>query len=91
MQGDAVAIAVEVWLVGSQGPWMERQALHAASLRLKHPATGNALQLIGKNVEPIKAPLHTQSGWLDHYQTYEASQIGVALLALLLLNQYILF
>ncbi|KAL3141133.1 hypothetical protein ABBQ38_003484 [Trebouxia sp. C0009 RCD-2024] len=31
---------------GVQGPWIGRQALHAASLRLKHPGTGKAFHLI---------------------------------------------
>ena len=31
-----------------QGPWISRQALHAASLTLQHPCTGEAMQLIGK-------------------------------------------
>ena len=68
---------------------MERQALHAASLQLKHPATGNALQLIGENVEPIKASLHTSLAVLTN--TRHMKPLGLALLALILLNQYILF
>ena len=35
-------------VVGVQGPWMKRQALHAASLKLQHPVTGKAFQLIGQ-------------------------------------------
>lgn len=31
---------------GLEGPWISRQALHAASLTLQHPCTGEAMQLI---------------------------------------------
>ena len=32
----------------TQGPWIGRQALHAASLSIQHPCTGDKLQLIGE-------------------------------------------
>lgn len=34
-------------LYGLEGPWISRQALHAASLGLKHPATGEWLEIQG--------------------------------------------
>lgn len=34
---------------GVQGPWIRRQALHAACLQLAHPVTGTALSIEGES------------------------------------------
>ena len=42
-------------LYGLEGPWIDRQALHAFSLGLRHPATGEHLEIKGKS-RAFRAP-----------------------------------
>ena len=56
MQFVVMTTAID-WMHALQGPWINRQALHAASLRLQHPITGQAFQLLG---EVIPRTLCTQ-------------------------------
>ncbi|DBA69573.1 TPA: hypothetical protein ACH3X2_012653 [Trebouxia sp. C0005] len=46
---------------GLQGPWINRQALHAASLIIQHPCTGKRLQLIA----PVPADMAAASAMLQ--------------------------
>ena len=37
-----------------QGPWIERQALHAAELEVEHPCTGKALRFTAPLQDDMK-------------------------------------